>query len=204
MLINDICFRNKPKRSSIANFQTELPAPTETSSICSGTKKRLVGSKKVESNVEDNQTLISDSSCTRSTVVGSKKSKNIAKNLPASSESETSNLTQKGSRGRKKDINKANYQGETLLHINSKSVSKLLKKKCSITITLVICRLQNKIDKVRELLKQGANPNTKDYTGWTPLVKRNLFFYFKEILNRFIHSRLKLLVSKIQKLLRCC
>lgn len=45
-------------------------------------------------------------------------------------------------------IEKRNNKGETMLHIS--------------------CRL-GKIDKVMELLNQGANTNTKDNAGWTPL-----------------------------------
>lgn len=43
---------------------------------------------------------------------------------------------------------KRNNKGETMLHIS--------------------CRL-GKVDKITELLNQGANPNTKDNAGWTPL-----------------------------------
>lgn len=45
-------------------------------------------------------------------------------------------------------IEKRNNKGETMLHVS--------------------CRL-GKIDKVTELLNQGANTNTKDNAGWTPL-----------------------------------
>lgn len=45
--------------------------------------------------------------------------------------------------------------------------------------------MQNKVDKVKELLSQGANPNTKDYTGWTPLVKRNYPYDSEQIFNEF-------------------
>ncbi|XP_026318490.1 BRCA1-associated RING domain protein 1-like isoform X2 [Hyposmocoma kahamanoa] len=45
-------------------------------------------------------------------------------------------------------IEKRNNKGETVLHVS--------------------CRL-GKIDKVTELLNQGANTNTKDNAGWTPL-----------------------------------
>lgn len=45
-------------------------------------------------------------------------------------------------------VEKRNNKGETMLHIS--------------------CRL-GKIDKVMELLNQGANTNTKDNAGWTPL-----------------------------------
>ncbi|CAG9789709.1 unnamed protein product [Diatraea saccharalis] len=47
-----------------------------------------------------------------------------------------------------KAAEKRNNKGETMLHIS--------------------CRL-GKIDKITELLNQGANPNTKDNAGWTPL-----------------------------------
>ncbi|XP_063836911.1 BRCA1-associated RING domain protein 1-like [Ostrinia nubilalis] len=47
-----------------------------------------------------------------------------------------------------KAIEKRNNKGETMLHIS--------------------CRL-GKIDKITELLNQGANTNTKDNAGWTPL-----------------------------------
>jgi len=29
---------------------------------------------------------------------------------------------------------------------------------------------QNDVDRVRELLRQGANPNVRDHAGWIPLV----------------------------------
>ncbi|CAK9815695.1 BRCA1-associated RING domain protein 1 [Anthophora plagiata] len=48
----------------------------------------------------------------------------------------------------KKNINKQNDKGETLLHR--------------------IC-LKNQVDYVKALLAAGANPNTKDHSGWTPL-----------------------------------
>ncbi|XP_013174417.1 PREDICTED: BRCA1-associated RING domain protein 1-like [Papilio xuthus] len=47
-----------------------------------------------------------------------------------------------------KNIEKRNKKGETALH--------------------VFCR-HGKIDKVQELLNEGANTNTKDHAGWTPL-----------------------------------
>ncbi|GBP36279.1 BRCA1-associated RING domain protein 1 [Eumeta japonica] len=47
-----------------------------------------------------------------------------------------------------KNLEKKNLKGETALH--------------------VACRL-GKIEKVKELLNQGANVNTKDNAGWTPL-----------------------------------
>ncbi|XP_059044805.1 BRCA1-associated RING domain protein 1-like [Achroia grisella] len=47
-----------------------------------------------------------------------------------------------------KTAEKRNTKGETMLHI--------------------ACRL-GKLDKVTDLLNQGANPNTKDNAGWTPL-----------------------------------
>ncbi|CAH0403904.1 unnamed protein product [Chilo suppressalis] len=47
-----------------------------------------------------------------------------------------------------KSAEKRNNKGETLLHIS--------------------CRL-GKVDKITELLNEGANPNTKDNAGWTPL-----------------------------------
>jgi BRCA1-associated RING domain protein 1 len=47
-----------------------------------------------------------------------------------------------------KTAEKRNVKGETTLHIS--------------------CRL-GKVDKITELLNQGANPNTKDNAGWTPL-----------------------------------
>lgn len=47
-----------------------------------------------------------------------------------------------------KNAEKRNNKGETMLHIS--------------------CRL-GKVDKITELLNQGANPNTKDNAGWTPL-----------------------------------
>ncbi|CAH1788293.1 unnamed protein product [Owenia fusiformis] len=45
-------------------------------------------------------------------------------------------------------INKKNAKGETALH--------------------VAC-IKGQIDKVKKLLDEGANPNTKDHAGWTPL-----------------------------------
>ncbi|VVD03896.1 unnamed protein product [Leptidea sinapis] len=47
-----------------------------------------------------------------------------------------------------KDIEKKNIKGETLLHV---------------------CSRNGKVDRVVELLRQGADPNTKDNAGWTPL-----------------------------------
>lgn len=78
---------------------------------------------------------------------------------------ETKALSDKTNKGKKQDVNislvstasssklnktieKRNNKGETMLHIS--------------------CRL-GKIDKIAELLNQGANPNTKDNAGWTPL-----------------------------------
>ncbi|XP_003742158.1 BRCA1-associated RING domain protein 1 [Galendromus occidentalis] len=46
-------------------------------------------------------------------------------------------------------IDKKNRHGETPLH--------------------VACKKTGNIDRVRELLAQGANPNTQDYAGWSPL-----------------------------------
>ncbi|PSN40842.1 hypothetical protein C0J52_19556 [Blattella germanica] len=47
-----------------------------------------------------------------------------------------------------KNINKRNSKGETQLH--------------------VAC-IKGKIDQVKNFLENGANPNTKDHAGWTPL-----------------------------------
>lgn len=49
-----------------------------------------------------------------------------------------------------KDINKRNAKGETRLH--------------------VAC-VKGKLEDVKALLVDGANPNTKDYAGWTPLLE---------------------------------
>ncbi|XP_012220734.1 BRCA1-associated RING domain protein 1-like isoform X2 [Linepithema humile] len=57
---------------------------------------------------------------------------------------------------RKKNINKPNFKGETLLH--------------------VACLKKNS-EEVKHLLLAGANPNTKDYTGWTPLQEMVSFGY---------------------------
>ncbi|TGZ51932.1 BRCA1-associated RING domain protein 1, partial [Temnothorax longispinosus] len=51
---------------------------------------------------------------------------------------------------RKKNINKTNPKGETQLH--------------------TAC-LKGNAEQVKHLLLAGANPNTKDNAGWTPLVK---------------------------------
>ena len=48
----------------------------------------------------------------------------------------------------KTNVDKRNKKGETVLHI--------------------ACRLQ-KVDKAKTLLAEGADPNTQDYAGWTPL-----------------------------------
>ena len=48
----------------------------------------------------------------------------------------------------KTNVDKRNKKGETQLHI--------------------ACRLQ-KLDKAKSLLVEGADPNTQDYAGWTPL-----------------------------------
>ncbi|XP_076638932.1 BRCA1-associated RING domain protein 1 isoform X1 [Colletes latitarsis] len=59
-----------------------------------------------------------------------------------------SNITKRQRSVPKKNINKPNTKGETPLHI--------------------AC-LKNNEDRVRALLASGANPNTKDNAGWTPL-----------------------------------
>ena len=35
---------------------------------------------------------------------------------------------------------------------------------------MVTCILQGCVETVRKLLTEGADPNTKDHAGWTPLV----------------------------------
>ncbi|XP_011879954.1 PREDICTED: BRCA1-associated RING domain protein 1-like isoform X2 [Vollenhovia emeryi] len=57
-----------------------------------------------------------------------------------------------------RNINKPNHKGETALHI--------------------AC-LKNNAERVKQLLLAGANPNTKDNAGWTPLQEAISFGYIK-------------------------
>lgn len=50
---------------------------------------------------------------------------------------------------------------------------------------LKACVKQN-MEKVKELLALGANPNTQDNAGWTPLVRQNIIIVENIILNAYL------------------
>ncbi|XP_069679993.1 BRCA1-associated RING domain protein 1-like isoform X3 [Periplaneta americana] len=86
-----------------------------------------------------------------------KKTRNSKSNIPPLTDTEKSSETTIVRKSRStrssntlKDVNKRNVKGETQLH--------------------VAC-IKGKIQQVKNLLEDGANPNTKDYAGWTPLLE---------------------------------
>ncbi|XP_050359520.1 BRCA1-associated RING domain protein 1-like [Nymphalis io] len=105
-------------------------------------KKRALNEKAHSIEISDKENKKTGKSNTNMTASEkSKKPENKIENLSSTLLSSASSRMYKG-------IEKRNNKGETALH--------------------VACRL-GKVDTVIELLKQGANTNTKDNAGWTPL-----------------------------------